>query len=80
MPERSDKYEDLIPYHRKNGGNDVSETLKEVEIKKTEQRIREIKKELTLENYWDGFTLKGFRTELEELEKNLLNLKKHLSD
>ena len=76
MPERSDKYEDLIPYHRKNGDD---KTLKEFEIKKIEKRIREIKKELKLESYWDGFTIKGFKTELEELEKNLINLKKHLT-
>ena len=42
--------------------------------KQIKERISYIKKELVMENYWDGFTLKGFREELASLEEELKTL------
>lgn len=38
------------------------------------ERIKYLKRELIHENYWDGFTAKGFKDELKKLEEELNSL------
>ena len=49
---------------------------KKKSLKTIKDRIKYIKKELIHENYWDGFTVKGFKDELKELEKKLNDMGK----
>ena len=45
--------------------------MSEERVKKIKERIKYLKRELINENYWDGFTAKGFRDELKKLEEEL---------
>ena len=76
--EQLDKIIQLVEQYPNDSslGGEIRSYIKSIDNTKSrviivKERIQYIKNELTMENYWDGFTLKGFREELKELEEEL---------
>ena len=51
-----------------------NEEKKPVSRKQAEERLKYLKSELAHEGYWDGWSLKGMREEVEWIEKELERL------